>query len=109
MSDKESETNKVVKLVRKVGTVTAAAAALLTQGAGQAKEHDIFKGLLNRPTIAAISVEDWTKKLPPPLVLTPSAPADGGILLAGHRSHSSHSSHSSHRSHVSGSGHASHY
>ena len=96
----------VYSFARKLGTITAAAAALLASNAAYAKPQDPLSGFLGNLSILTISeLEDRSTKVPP-LVLKPSVEV---IQLAGHRSHSSHSSHSSHRSHVSGSGHASHY
>ena len=109
MSEEESAAEKAVKLARKVGAVTAAAAALLTQTPARSHQSDLYRGVLNKAAVTAVSVDlaAPVRELPPPLLLTPS---DGdGMLVAGHRSHASHRSHSSHRSHVSGSSHASHY
>jgi hypothetical protein len=113
MPESDSVASKIARFARKVGSVSAATAALLAQTDLLANESSLVKGILQRTTVAAVSADlaDVAKKLPPPLVLTPSE-SSGPVLLAGHRSHSSHSSHnshSSHRSHASGSGHASHY
>jgi hypothetical protein len=113
MSENDSDVNLAARITRKVGAVTTAAAALLSQAQASTHHSEPIKGLLDRATLTAVAdVKKSSIKLPPPLVLTPSGNIYDGMMLAGHRSHSSHSSHSSHtshRSHVSGASHASHY
>jgi hypothetical protein len=111
MGQDEGRNDRIAKLAKKIGSVAAAAAALLADGNARSSESDLHRDLLDRNrAVGAISrAMEGVADLPPPLVLKP---ADGelDLLLArGHSSHRSHSSHSSHRSHVSGASHASHY
>jgi hypothetical protein len=96
VTDKAPEASTAGKIARKVGGVAAAAAALLTQSPVHGSQTDVVIGFLHRASItdASPDFQDLKKKLSPPLVLSPSDPTEGGLMLAGHRSHSSHSPHS---------------
>lgn len=92
--------SSAARFARKLGAVTAAAAALLADNAAHSRESDMLRGLLDRAAVfsPAPVVGERASLLPPPLILRSSDRVD--TLMAGHRSHSSHSSH---RSHVSSS------
>lgn len=114
MGRDDGQERRAGKLVRKFGTVAAAAAALLAEGSGGAHDSGMMEDLINRhDPSAAVSrgAAEPDGDRPPPLVLTPSQVQPDWLLArrGSHSSHSSHSSHRSHSSHVSGSFHSSHY
>lgn len=95
--------SSAAKLVKRLGAVTTAAAALLAGSVAHSRENDVMRGILDRAgsTLSlSASLKQEAVVDPPPLVLKPSD-LDIESLFAGHRSHSSHSSHRSHSSHSS--------
>ncbi|MDB5386517.1 MAG: hypothetical protein JWM11_2163 [Planctomycetaceae bacterium] len=96
----------ISQLRRRIGSVSAAAAALLTSYSVAESAQPIHR-LLHTATSTSVEADrrSIVRPLIAPLVLKPNT---GGpiTILAGHRSHSSHSSH---RSHTSGSFHSSHF
>lgn len=88
------------RFARRIGAVTAAAAALLATSAAHSNESDLMRGLIDRVVVTSLDIN--RDNILPPLILTPSNPQIDS-LYAGHRSHSSHSSHRSHSSHASSS------
>ncbi len=112
MEGDEQRRSLLQKLVRKVGTVAGAAAALLASNAGTVDANQPHSSPAQPRAVTLSNLHDGTgrrRDLPPPLVLKSSMANAKAMFAAGHRSHSSHSSHSSHRSHVSGASHSSHF
>lgn len=85
---------------RKIGTLLAAAGAILAQPASLTAGQPLSR-LLNQvqSQASALQADDRSKR-PAPLVLK-SGDQKGSTMFVGHRSHSSHSSHRSHASHQS--------
>ncbi len=108
MPEHADDQDLLSRLRRRIGSVGAAAAALIAQYSVVEASNPVHR-LLHPTTVASIEADKRSTGRPviAPLVLKSSDRA-AIISVSGHRSHSSHSSH---RSHVSGSSssHSSHY
>lgn len=108
MPDSVGDQSLLNKLRRRIGSVGAAAAALLAQYSIAEASQPVHR-LLNTVPAASVAADKRSASRPvvAPLVLTPGT---GSTItpVGGHRSHSSHSSHRSHTS-ASYRSHSSHY
>lgn len=106
--DGGNEPNMISRMRRRIGCVSAAAAALLSSYSVVESAQPIHRLLDVRTSTSIEADKRSVRPLIAPLVLKPSLGGAQIILAAGHRSHSSHSSH---RSHTSGSFrvHSSHF
>ncbi len=96
--------NRLVRLAKKLGSVTAAAAALLASDSAQSANAGVQQ-LIDRANqqISRVVSGEVQRVQPGQLILEPSTGSlDPTAQHASHASHSSHHSHHSHHSHYSG-------